>query len=575
LYTLQGKEGSVLLGSPILTEESSRPRFLKSEASNEFNAAVQRIENTADLCYQDLTLLDMPKDLASWAMLTQTIVRIEQVIKEKGFGTQSHSVALQNLARWCSQVLAWVSLHGKADFVGKGMLRWSPQLVEPVSSAIRAAEAYDAFPSSFPLWHKFVMWAELVEPNCVRLSAEESTDRRRVRAQQQGICPPAFRPKVGSSLSMSPAVEQSVMRKIANLVQNASGDQLSFSYGKPTNLWNQLYQEYFALLGSVFRRQDDLRVSTFTLKEFRGLYSALLALCSVHDLACAWRGQMMGQYPINSAVMVFHRKDLIKLLRRIASLPQSIVEDAVADLTFGVTKTLDLFVHPLVPLSEGSEIIGLIPQFPLKSSPDENIIRVCSYLRPSLHDALTDSKEQEMRSELQTAARPALKLAGPRQLPGGDGDIDLIVEDPADSVLFIAELKWLRKTIRPTEHTSRQEEFLRAVEQIRKVKVFLQANPRYLLDVGDASKRLDGYNKVYFGIVARDYFVWLNPSEFPVIDFDQFLRVIGEPKALQDAMEELLTFDWLPMEGRDFVVNYDRHSANGVSVELEVNYPTY
>jgi hypothetical protein len=34
-------------------------------------------------------------------------------------------------------------------------------------------------------------------------------------------------------------------------------------------------------------------------------------------------------------------------------------------------------------------------------------------------------------------------------------------------------------------------------------------------------------------------------------------------------MEELLTFAWLPVEGRDFVV--DKGTVNGVSVETEVN----
>jgi hypothetical protein len=558
-----------------LTEESSRPRYLKSSASEDFKMSVQRIEDVADICYQNLSLLDHPKDLASWAVLTQTVVRIEQVIKEKGFGTQSHSIALLNLARWCSQVLAWISLHGKAELVGKGSLTWSPNLVEPVNSAIRAAEGYDAFPSSFPLWHKFVMQAELVEPTCVRLSTSESADHRRVRALQQGMYPAAFRPKVGSSLSLNPTLQQSLNQKIANLVQNASGDRLSFSYGKPTNLWNQLYQEYFNLLGSLFRRQDDLRISTFTLKEFRGLYSALLALCGVHDLACDWRGQMMGQYPINSAVMVFHRKDWIKLLRRISSLPQSMVDDAITDLTFGVTKTLDLFVHPFLPLGKDSEILGLVPQFPLKSQPDENIIRVCSYLRSGLHDALTDNKEEEMRSELQSAARPGLKLGGPRPLPEQRRDIDLIVEDDANSSIFIAEMKWLRKPIRPTEHTNRQDEFLRAIEQIRDIKNFLQDNPRYLVETGSISKSLENYQKVYFGIIARDYFVWVDPREFPVIEYDQFLRAIGELKPFQNVMDELLTFNWLPLEGRDFMVRYDRHTVNGVSVELEVNYPMY
>lgn len=536
---------------------------------------MQRIEDVADLCYQNLTLLDHPRDLASWAVLTRTILRIEEVIEDKGFGTQSHGVALANLARWSSQVLAWISLHGKAEFVRRGALKWSPRLVEPVDSALGTAAGYDAFTSSFPLWHKSAMWAELIEPNCVRFSAEDSENRRRVRAQQQGICPPPLRPKVGSSLTLNPSVNERVTQKIANLVGNASGDELSFSYGKPTRLWNELYQEYFTLLGTVFRREDDLLVSTFTLKEFRATYSALLAVCGVHDLACLWRGQMMGRYPVNSAVMVFRRQDWIRLLATISSLPRNTVEKAITDLTFGVTRTRDLFVHPFVPLPEHSELLCLVPQFPLKSRPDENIIRVCSHLRPTLHDALTEAKEGEMRTELQTKARRGFKLGGPRPLPGGLPDIDLIVEDLGDSTLLIAELKWLRKTIRPTEHTERQAEFLRAVEQVREIRTFLKANPRYLFDIAEISKSLDLYANVYYAVIARDYFVWVDPSEVPVIDYDQLLRLIGEPDSLRDSMEELLTFDWLPVEGRDFVVKCDKGTVNGVSVETEVNYPTY
>jgi hypothetical protein len=550
-------------------------RHLKSDASDEFIEAVQRIEDTADLCYKNLTLLDQPKNLARWAVLTQTVARIEQVIQEKGFGTQSHSTAIQNLARWCSQVLAWISSHGKVEPASRIILRWSPALVEPENSALATAQGYDGFTFSFPLWHKFVMWAELIDQTCVRLTADDSKERRRIRAQQQGIYPIAFRPKVGTSFTLSPAVEQSVKNKIANLVQNASGDELSFSYGKPSNLWKQLHKEYFDLLGTLFRRQDDLSVGRFTLKEFRNIYSALLAICGVHDLACVWRGQMMGRYPINSFVLIHHRDDWIRLLQKISSVSKEKVAAAFDDLTFGATRTLDLFVHPFVVLNEKAKIVGLAPQFPLKSRPDENIIRVCSYLRPSLHDALTESKEEEMRRELEAAAKPSLSLVGPRSLPGRIRDIDLVVEDIDNSTCLIAELKWLRKTIRPTEHTSRQDEFLHATEQLREIKGYLQSNPQYLVNTGAASKSLGDYDHVHYAIIARDYYVWVDPTEFPVIDYDQFLRVVAEPRPLQAAIEELLRFNWLPVEGKDFIVRYDRHTVNGVSVESEVNYPTY
>jgi hypothetical protein len=130
-----------------------------------------------------------------------------------------------------------------------------------------------------------------------------------------------------------------------------------------------------------------------------------------------------------------------------------------------------------------------------------------------------------------------------------------------------------RKPLRPTEHTSRQEEFLRALQQIRHVKSFLASKPRYLHDVGNASKGLGDYKKVYYGIIARDYFVWLDPTDVPVIDYDSFVSRIGGSIALSSAMDELLTFSWLPVEGRDFTINYDRRSVNGVAVETAVHYP--
>jgi hypothetical protein len=39
------------------------------------------------------------------------------------------------------------------------------------------------------------------------------------------------------------------------------------------------------------------------------------------------------------------------------------------------------------------------------------------------------------------------------------------------------------------------------------------------------------------------------------------------------AMSGLLKYEWLPVEGRDFAVRYDKSVANGVAIEPEVFYP--
>ena len=49
---------------------------------------------------------------------------------------------------------------------------------------------------------------------------------------------------------------------------------------------------------------------------------------------------------------------------------------------------------------------------------------------------------------------------------------------------------------------------------------------------------------------------------------------MGHYTSLREAVDELLSYDWLPVEGRDFYVRYDRATANGVSIESQVFYST-
>jgi hypothetical protein len=352
---------------------------------------------------------------------------------------------------------------------------------------------------------------------------------------------------------------------------------MTFSYGRPSKLWRQLYEEYYKLLESHFRRDDKLQVSTYTLRDFRSIYASLLAVCGVHDLACHWRGQMTGTYPLNSAVLMLAGAEWTKTLTKITSLPNSVVEAAINDLTFGTTKTLDFFVHPFIPLSKESKFLAVLPHFPLKSKVDENIIRVSSHVRPKLHDALTKAKEDEMRGQLQQRLSTQFHLHGPKSLPSGLPDIDLIVEGKEiEATALVSELKWLRQTMRSTEIPERQKEFLIAVDQLTKVKNFLDANPEYLSRIGGLSKPLGVFNKTYFAIIARDYFIWLDPqTSFAVIDYDEFIAQLAKSETLVEAMEILLRFDWLPVECRDFVVRYDKETVNGACVETEAVYPTY
>ena len=57
-----------------------------------------------------------------------------------------------------------------------------------------------------------------------------------------------------------------------------------------------------------------------------------------------------------------------------------------------------------------------------------------------------------------------------------------------------------------------------------------------------------------------------------LVEFAAFTMALGAAGDLHSAVQQLLTYDWLPVEGRDFQVQYDGVIVNGVGQESEVFY---
>jgi hypothetical protein len=86
---------------------------------------------------------------------------------------------------------------------------------------------------------------------------------------------------------------------------------------------------------------------------------------------------------------------------------------------------------------------------------------------------------------------------------------------------------------------------------------------------------LNGYQQVHYLLVARDHWRWFGPGDgFAIVEFDAFVGELTRADDLRSAANELLTYAWLPVEGRDFFVRYDRATVNDVSIESDVFYST-
>jgi hypothetical protein len=270
--------------------------------------------------------------------------------------------------------------------------------------------------------------------------------------------------------------------------------------------------------------------------------------------------------------MVKTRSKWIDLLTEVSALPLAVVEAIVTDLTFP-DKPVDLIVHPFVPLDLNYRLLGLVPHFPLWSKADENIVRVCSYKNRKAFDAISLSKEDEMRQDLLSALPPQVTGRGPTALTKPTPDLDLILEDRESSTVVLAELKWIRKPMSVLERYARDQDFGKAVSQLREIERFLRKNPRYLFDHGKLSSPLSEFRHIQYLIVARDHFNWVEPSDdYPVVEHDTLKKVLKETSNLRSALTQILDFSWLPVEGRDFIVKFDEAVANGVSIEAENFY---
>ena len=115
--------------------------------------------------------------------------------------------------------------------------------------------------------------------------------------------------------------------------------------------------------------------------------------------------------------------------------------------------------------------------------------------------------------------------------------------------------------------------FLEGIRQLRAVQLFLQSKPTFLCECGFLSASLDTYSAVRYVLIARDHFVWVDPNtDFPVVEHEVCKTLARKHIDLRSSVAELLSINWLPVEGADFTVRLEPAEANGVVVESEISY---
>jgi hypothetical protein len=546
--------------------------YLKKDAPPEVVEAIGQIEKRADDCFLPIKLLTLHLNVAVWSLLVGGIKRVEAEIKLRGDNTSHLQFTLLNLSRFIPVAMKWVMEHGKPPST-LASRRWTTSLASKVDEALSLAHQYSGFLTCFPMWHKNRYAAELISPTVVRFTLPGSPKNRQVSAYQKGLRPTEgdYKGPRAAKPEQTPRVRE-LFAQVFNVCRKAG--VFRFEYDDPWDLWIELLPEYQARVDAIVRRSDSLSLGEYTISDFKRFYAALLAVSAAHEFLCfAWE-KNYALYPLDSAVLIRSRSSWTAALSKLSGIPQEKCQTVLKDLTFDFTRSLDLHVHPVVPLDTAMTSLAIAPQFPLHSRPDECILRVCSLLRPAAFDITSLEKESEILAALQSIGTP-YSLQGPISLPKPNPDIDLVGTDENSSTIVIAELKWIRKAIRPVELIDRDADVLKGIAQLKQIRGFLTQNPHYLSSRGKLPRKMNEYTHVYYILVARDHWPWVEPEDdISIVEFEAFSASLRRSEDLHLALNDLLKYEWLPVEGRDFIIRLDKATAGGVSIESEVFYST-
>ena len=388
-------------------------------------------------------------------------------------------------------------------------------------------------------------------------------------AHQQGCRIPNWPSTLDNPIDKSMVDDSDTGSLLAKLLSKATVEgALALRYPDDNELFSHLRNIYDKRLAVAFRRKPTLDLGGYNLGEFRRFFAVLLSLCSVHEYLCDAWSKMHGRFPIESAVMVKPLAEWTSLVTGLSSLPETQVRLMIADLTFGTIKALDIYISPFVPTLDGKTVF-LIPHFILNSRAEENILRVCSYARPQYYSAIANAKEDEMREDIKQALPARYAVSGPLKLPDDTlPDIDIVVKDSADSSLLLGELKWLRKSTRVLEYLDRDAELEEGFWQLRDIKNFIDASPDFLQKRGLLNK-IEDHPQLTYAVIARDHIGTIQMEDWLLAEFDALVWALRESGNLSEAVHKLQSYEWLPVEGRDFYVRFEASTLAGVTIETE------
>ena len=410
---------------------------------------------------------------------------------------------------------------------------------------------------------------EVISDYVVRFSSEASLTGRRINAYRQGIRPHDLAAAKNTVMQTTAELRYLFDRSLT-AARRVSQEGVFFPGLR--ELHEALYESHDQRTSAMMRRYPEIQIGEYKLNEFRRFYSAINAIAGAHEFLCYLWSQTHG-LPIESLLLYAHRSQWVDSLSRLAKLTREQVYAMIKDVTFGRVYAVDFHLLPFVPLTKENSVLALAPFCSLSSNWEDNVLRCLSRRDSDLYSSNTLTKEDEMRRPLIALTSGTRLISGPHKLTKPTPDIDLLVQDLQAKILIICELKWSRKPNGHRERQQRDAEVLKGFSQIEAIQRFIESHPRYLYERGYIAWELSRFERIHYCVVARDHIVESPAGAAPIYGYDDFAAQLAKGANTAGLLKYMEDLEWLPREGAEFSVRFERHQVGSVAIESEIYYP--
>jgi len=528
---------------------------------------IELLEKEVDSFFSSLAIRHYPRNLAAWAVLTKAAIEVQRAAAIE-YGGAKHRHATINFSRIAALLLHEINCKGKQSFASRKSFRWSPTLDAVTYRALTEGDGYFHAWANFSFWREKRFKAEATD-RAVRFTSEESPRERQVKAFQKSILRKEDRKPPSESLAPMPPCRVELFDKFMAFVGGARSR--SVTYEVPKELYSELFPWFQSQSEMLVRHREEVCLGRYSMGQIKQFVAALQTVCAVHDHICFLAAQKRRDFPVNSAALIKEKSEWVRELASLSGIDPRAMADIIRDLTFGARVPIDLHSELFVPLDKKGEVLAVVPHFGLSARVDENLLRTLSRSDKKAYDILSEIKEGEMQDDIRLALPNTLSAFGPYELPKeAKTNLDLVIVDEPGSTVLLVELRWLRKPLFAKERNRADAEFLKGIQQLARLKSFLESNPTYLKARGPLSRDLSEYEHVHFALVGRDHMVWPTAEpEILIVEYEVFKQHLKMMNDLNTTVRELNKYDWLPVEGVDFEIKMDAATVNGITIEAQ------